>query len=43
MTVAFIFWIIAAFFIGAVFHEADLSRQFNKHGDASAWFFDIKK
>ncbi len=27
---------------GAIQHEADLSRNFNKTGDAKAWFYEIK-
>lgn len=34
--------IIAAFWLGAVAHESDMSRNFYKTGDAGAWFFDIK-
>jgi len=35
-----VFFII--FFAAAVGHEYDLSNNFNKTGDASAWFFPIK-
>ena len=31
------------YFMGAVSHEAGLSRNFNKTGDAKAWFFDLKR
>ncbi len=28
--------------LGAIHHEADLSRNFNETGDAKAWFYEIK-
>jgi hypothetical protein len=37
-----ILWTIFAFFVGAVSHEADLSRNFAKNGDALSWFYEIK-
>ena len=41
-----VFLLIMIFFLvwfcGAYFHEADMSRNFEKYGDAKAWFYDIK-
>lgn len=34
--------IILLYIFSAVFHEADLSNNFNKTGDANAWFYEIK-
>lgn len=31
------------FFLGGVSHELDMKRNFDKHGNAKAWFVDIKK
>ena len=31
------------FFLGAVCHEKDLSRNFNKTGNSKAWFYEIKQ
>lgn len=33
---------ITMYIIGAICHEADLARNFNKTGNAKAWFFTIK-
>lgn len=30
------------FFLGAIAHESDMSRNFTKTGDAKAWIYDIK-
>lgn len=38
-----IFLFIFACWLGAVSHEADLSRNFKKYNDAKSWFFSIKK
>lgn len=38
-----LFFMLIAWFIGAVFHEKDLSQNFNKTGDARAWFYEIKR
>lgn len=34
---------LLAFLLGAVSHEHDLSRNFQRTGDAKAWFFEIKE
>ena len=31
-----------AFFFGAALHEMDLAKNFNRDGDAHAWFYTIK-
>ena len=36
-------WTLFVYFFGAVTHEHDMSINFNRTGDAQAWFFDIKK
>lgn len=33
---------IAGYWLGSVAHEADMSRNFKKTGNAKAWFFEIK-
>jgi hypothetical protein len=35
--------IILVYFLSAITHEADLSRNFKKDGDANCWFFEIKE
>lgn len=35
-------FILVIFIIAIVIHERDLSRNFQKDGDAKAWFFPIK-
>ena len=35
-------WTIFVMFGSAIFHEADLARNFNKYGDAKAWLYEIK-
>lgn len=41
--VIFIFIFLGIWFLSAAVHESDLSRNFNKTGDAKAWFFEIKR
>jgi len=31
------------YLMGSIIHESDLSRNFKKTGNASAWFFEIKR
>ena len=38
ITLSFLFGL----FIGAVFHEIDLSQNFHRDGNAHAWFVTIK-
>ena len=35
--------ILFSMLMGIIAHEADMARSFKKTGDASAWFFEIKK
>lgn len=39
LLIIFIMWI----WISAIFHEKDLSRNFNNTGNAKAWFCEIKE
>ncbi len=38
-----IFFTVVIWFFGAVTHEVDLAKNFEKYGDAKAWFFEINK
>ena len=39
----FLIIMVVIFFLGAIVHESGLSNNFNKTGDAKAWFFEIKE
>ena len=39
----FIIFVLLAYFVSAIVHEYDLARNFNKTGDAKAWFNEIKE
>jgi hypothetical protein len=41
--VFFIIFVLFAYFFGAVQHEIDLARNYEKTGDACGWFVEIKR
>ena len=42
-TVVIVIIFFGIYLIGAIAHEADLSRNFKECGDAKAWIFKIKR
>jgi len=42
-TLLLIAYTLFVWILSSIAHEADLSRNFKKYGNAKAWFFEIKR